>query len=50
MAFVGEPLLKQLKALIRISLLVLHFINTIKDLPTKEQNKLAAKFKDFKIS
>jgi uncharacterized protein YktA (UPF0223 family) len=45
-----ESLPKQLEASTRISLSVLHFINTIKDLPTKEQNKLAAKFKDFKIS
>jgi len=50
MAFWGDLLLGHLEALIRIRLLVLHLLNIIKDLPAKEINELANKFKDFKVA
>ena len=48
--FQGDPLLEHLEALTRIWLLVLYFLDIIKDLPTKEIGELANKFKDFKVA
>jgi hypothetical protein len=50
MAFQGNPLLGHLEALTRIRLSVLHLLDIIKDLPTKEMGELANKFEDFEVA
>jgi hypothetical protein len=48
--FKGNPLPGHPEALTRIRLLVLHLLNIIKDLSTKEIGELTNKFKDFKVA
>ena len=50
MAFQGDPLPGHPEALTRIRLLVLCFLDIIKDLPAEEMGKLTNKFKDFEVA